>query len=71
MVVQAVGSNGRIFQYVILQLNTTSLQSDHGAKNLVWVEEDQELYDYAKVRPLIRKKVVQVRGHREDNADMT
>ncbi|XP_067109519.1 39S ribosomal protein L37, mitochondrial [Osmerus mordax] len=60
VVVQAVGSNGRMFQYVILQLNTTSLQSDHGAKNLVWVEEDQELYDYAKIRPLIRKKVVQV-----------
>ncbi|XP_071368326.1 large ribosomal subunit protein mL37 [Centroberyx affinis] len=58
--VQAVGTNGRIFQFVAFQLNTTDLSGDEGIKNQVWVDEDAELYEYAKVRPLIKKKQVQV-----------
>lgn len=62
VVLQSVATNGRLFQFLVFQLNTTDLTSDTGVKNLVWLEEDQPLYDYAKVRPLIRKKVVQVRN---------
>nr|XP_046263713.1 39S ribosomal protein L37, mitochondrial [Scatophagus argus] len=58
--VQAVGSNGRIFQFMVFQLNTTDLSGDDGIKNQVWLEHDVELYDFAKVRPLIKKKQVKV-----------
>ncbi|KAM8850796.1 large ribosomal subunit protein mL37 [Spinachia spinachia] len=58
--VQAVGTNGRIFQFMVLQLNTTDLSGDDGIKNQVWLEDDIELYDFAKVRPLIKKKQVKV-----------
>ncbi|XP_035643762.1 39S ribosomal protein L37, mitochondrial [Oncorhynchus keta] len=60
IVVQSVATNGRMFQYVVFQLNTTDLQADEGVKNQVWVENDQLLYDFAKVRPLIKKRVVQI-----------
>ncbi|KAK6302538.1 hypothetical protein J4Q44_G00268930 [Coregonus suidteri] len=60
IVVQSVATNGRMFQYVVFQLNTTDLQADEGVKNQVWVEDDQLLYDFAKVRPLIKKRVVQI-----------
>uniref|UniRef100_A0A1A7X9V4 Large ribosomal subunit protein mL37 n=1 Tax=Iconisemion striatum TaxID=60296 RepID=A0A1A7X9V4_9TELE len=58
--VQAVGTNGRIFQFLVFQLNTTDLSGDDGIKNQVWLDEDAELYDFAKVRPLIKKKQVKV-----------
>lgn len=58
--VQAVGTNGRIFQFLVFQLNTTDLSGDDGIKNQVWLDKDVELYDFAKVRPLIRKKQVKV-----------
>ncbi|XP_051989717.1 39S ribosomal protein L37, mitochondrial [Xyrauchen texanus] len=60
IVVQSVATNGRLFQFVVFQLNTTDLQSDSGVKNLAWVDEDQPLYEFVKIRPLIKKKVVQV-----------
>lgn len=60
--VQSVATNGRLFQFVVFQLNTTDLQSDSGVKNLAWVDEDQPLYEFAKVKPLIKKKVVQVKS---------
>lgn len=58
--VQAVGTNGRIFQFMVFQLNTTDLSGDDGIKNQVWLDEDVELYDFAKVRPFIKKKQVKV-----------
>ncbi|KAK2843979.1 hypothetical protein Q5P01_010638 [Channa striata] len=58
--VQAVGTNGRIFQFMVFQLNTTDLSGDDGIKNQVWLDKDVELYDFAKVRPLIIKKQVKV-----------
>lgn len=58
--VQAVGTNGRIFQFLVFQLNTTDLSGDDGVKNQMWLDEDVELYDFAKVRPLIKKKEVKV-----------
>ncbi|KAJ4936828.1 hypothetical protein JOQ06_001414 [Pogonophryne albipinna] len=58
--VQAVGTNGRIFQFMVFQLNTTDLSGDDGIKNQVWLDEDVELYDFAKVRPLIKRKQVKV-----------
>lgn len=33
--VQAVGSNGRLFQFLVFQLNTTDLSGDDGIKNQV------------------------------------
>lgn len=61
IVVQSVGTSGRLFQFVVFQLNTTDLELDSGVKNLAWVDADQPLYDFAKVRPFIKKKVVKVR----------
>ncbi|XP_040910251.1 39S ribosomal protein L37, mitochondrial [Toxotes jaculatrix] len=58
--VQAVGTNGRIFQFMVFQLNTTDLSGDDGIKNQLWLDEDVDLYDFAKVRPLIKKKQVKV-----------
>lgn len=58
--VQAVGTNGRIFQFLVFQLNTTMLEEDDGVKNQVWLDEDVELYEFAKVRPLIKKKQIMV-----------
>lgn len=58
--VQAVGTNGRIFQFLVFQLNTTDLSGDSGIKNQAWLDEDVELYDFAKVRPLIKRKEVKV-----------
>ncbi|KAF4076307.1 hypothetical protein AMELA_G00212970 [Ameiurus melas] len=60
IVVQSVGTSGRLFQFVVFQLNTVDLESDSGVKNLAWVDADQPLYDFAKVRPFIKKKVVKV-----------
>lgn len=60
IVVQAVGTNGRLFQYVVFQLNTTSLRSDSGVKNLVWVDEDQLLYEHAMDKDILERKVVKV-----------
>ncbi|CAB1456731.1 unnamed protein product [Pleuronectes platessa] len=58
--VQAVGTNGRIFQFLVFQLNTTDLSGNDGIKNQVWLDEDVDLYGFAKVRPLIKKKQVKV-----------
>lgn len=33
--VQAVGTNGRVFHFVVFQLNTTDLSGDEGIKNQV------------------------------------
>ncbi|XP_062843710.1 39S ribosomal protein L37, mitochondrial [Trichomycterus rosablanca] len=60
IVVQGVATNGRLFQFVVFQLNTTDLESDGGVKNLAWVDADRPLYDFAKIRPFIKKKVVKV-----------
>ncbi|XP_019734757.1 large ribosomal subunit protein mL37 [Hippocampus comes] len=58
--IQAVGTNGRLFQFIVFQLNTTDLRGDDGIKNQVWMDEDAELYDFAKVRPLFKKKQLKV-----------
>ncbi|KAK2493394.1 hypothetical protein MC885_014900 [Smutsia gigantea] len=58
VVVQSVGTDGRVFQFLVLQLNTTDLASDKGIKNLVWVDSDQLLYQHFWCRPVIKKKVV-------------
>lgn len=60
MVVQSVGTDGRVFQFLVLQLNTTDLASSEGIKNLVWVDSDQLLYRHFWCRPVIKKKVVVV-----------
>ncbi|XP_069843215.1 large ribosomal subunit protein mL37 [Dipodomys merriami] len=58
VVVQGVGTDGRVFQFLVLQLNTTDLDSDEGVKNLVWIDSDQLLYQHFWCRPVIKKKVV-------------
>ncbi|KAF6110181.1 mitochondrial ribosomal protein L37 [Phyllostomus discolor] len=58
VVVQCVGTDGRIFQFLVLQLNTTDLASNEGVKNLVWVDSDQLLYQHFWCLPVIKKKVV-------------
>nr|XP_031540156.1 39S ribosomal protein L37, mitochondrial isoform X2 [Vicugna pacos] len=58
VVVQSVGTDGRVFQFLVLQLNTTDLAPDEGVKNLVWVDSDQLLYQHFWCRPVIKKKVV-------------
>ncbi|KAM6217601.1 large ribosomal subunit protein mL37 [Rhynchocyon petersi] len=56
--VQSVGTDGRVFQFLIFQLNTTDLASNEGVKNLVWVDSDQLLYQHFWCRPVVRKKVI-------------
>ncbi|XP_007518096.1 large ribosomal subunit protein mL37 isoform X1 [Erinaceus europaeus] len=58
VVVQSVGTDGRVFQFLVLQLNTTDLASSEGIKNLVWMDSDQLLYQHFWCRPVIKKKVV-------------
>ncbi|XP_069794158.1 large ribosomal subunit protein mL37 isoform X2 [Narcine bancroftii] len=58
--IQCIGTNGRLFQFLVFQLNTTDLLSNDGIKNLIWLDQDQLLYDYAKCLPVIKKKMVQV-----------
>lgn len=57
---QSVGTDGRVFQFLVLQLNTTDLASNEGIKNLVWVDSDQLLYRHFWCRPVIKRKVVLV-----------
>lgn len=57
---QSVGTDGRVFQFLVLQLNTTDLTSSEGIKNLVWIDSDQLLYQHFWCRPVIKKKVVVV-----------
>lgn len=57
---QSVGTDGRVFQFLVLQLNTTDLASSEGVKNLVWTDSDQLLYRHFWCRPVIKKKVVVV-----------
>lgn len=56
IVVQSVGTDGRVFQFLVLQLNTTDLTSSEGVKNLVWTDSDQLLYQHFWCRPVIKKK---------------
>lgn len=58
IVVQSVGTDGRVFQFLVFQLNTTDLASSEGVKNLVWTDSDQLLYQHFWCRPVIKKKVV-------------
>lgn len=58
IVVQSVGTDGRVFQFLLLQLNTTDLASNEGIKNLVWIDSDQLLYRHFWCRPVIKRKVV-------------
>ncbi|TFK10186.1 heterogeneous nuclear ribonucleoprotein A0 [Platysternon megacephalum] len=70
VVVQSIGTEGRIFQFMVFQLNTTDLASSDGVKNLVWIDSDQYMYDYIRYLPGIRKKVVKfppgIYGYRPD-----
>ncbi|XP_004699455.1 39S ribosomal protein L37, mitochondrial [Echinops telfairi] len=56
--VQSVGTDGRVFQFLVFQLNTTDLASSGGIKNLVWVDSDQLLYQHFWCQPVVKKKVV-------------
>lgn len=58
IVVQSVGTDGRVFHFLVLQLNTTDLDSSEGIKNLAWVDSDQLLYRHFWCLPVIKKKVV-------------
>ncbi|NWR71035.1 RM37 protein, partial [Centropus unirufus] len=58
VVVQSIGTDGQLFQFMVFQLNTTDLVSNDGIKNLVWIDSDQNLYEKAQCSPEIKKKVV-------------
>uniref|UniRef100_A0A8C6ZVK6 Large ribosomal subunit protein mL37 n=1 Tax=Nothoprocta perdicaria TaxID=30464 RepID=A0A8C6ZVK6_NOTPE len=58
IVVQSVGTDGEVFQFMVFQLNTTDLVSGDGVKNLVWIDADQPLYEKAQCVPEIKKRVV-------------
>lgn len=61
MVVQSVGTDGQLFQFMVFQLNTTDLVSSDGIKNLFWIDSDQNLYERAQCVPEVKKRVVVVR----------
>ncbi|NXK85964.1 RM37 protein, partial [Formicarius rufipectus] len=58
IVVQSIGTDGQLFQFMVFQLNTTDLVSSDGIKNLVWIDSDQKLYETALCLPKIKKRVV-------------
>ncbi|NWR28522.1 RM37 protein, partial [Tachuris rubrigastra] len=58
IVVQSIGTDGQLFQFMVFQLNTTDLVSGDGIKNLVWIDSDQKLYETALCIPKIKKRVV-------------
>ncbi|KAK2107332.1 39S ribosomal protein L37, mitochondrial [Saguinus oedipus] len=58
VVVQSVGTDGRVFHFLVFQLNTTDLASNEGVKNLAWVDSDQLLYQHFWCLPVIKKRVV-------------
>ncbi|NXK53183.1 RM37 protein, partial [Chauna torquata] len=58
IVVQSVGTDGQLFQFMVFQLNTTDLVSSDGIKNLVWIDSDQNLYEKAQCVPEVKKRVV-------------
>lgn len=58
--VQSVGTDGQLFQFMVFQLNTTDLVSSDGIKNLVWIDSDQNLYEKAQCIPEVKKRVVMV-----------
>uniref|UniRef100_A0A8C9FFM3 Large ribosomal subunit protein mL37 n=1 Tax=Pavo cristatus TaxID=9049 RepID=A0A8C9FFM3_PAVCR len=58
IVVQSVGTDGQLFQFLVFQLNTTDLVSNDGIKNLVWIDSDQKLYESAQCVPEVKKRVV-------------
>ncbi|XP_027554809.1 39S ribosomal protein L37, mitochondrial [Neopelma chrysocephalum] len=58
IVVQSIGTDGQLFQFMVFQLNTTDLVSSDGIKNLVWIDSDQKLYETAQCVPKIKKRVV-------------
>nr|XP_009681626.1 PREDICTED: 39S ribosomal protein L37, mitochondrial [Struthio camelus australis] len=58
VVVQSVGTDGQLFQFMVFQLNTTDFVSSDGIKNLVWIDSDQQLYEKAQCVPEVKKRVV-------------
>ncbi|XP_077133637.1 large ribosomal subunit protein mL37 [Ranitomeya variabilis] len=60
IVVQSVGTDGQLFHFMVLQLNTLDLESNDGIKNIVWMDGDQALYDTVAFKPKIKRKVVLV-----------
>ncbi|NWU60733.1 RM37 protein, partial [Pterocles burchelli] len=58
IVVQSIGTDGQLFQFMVFQLNTTDLVSSDGIKNLVWIDSDQNLYEKAQCTPEVKKRVV-------------
>ncbi|XP_039929177.1 large ribosomal subunit protein mL37 [Hirundo rustica] len=58
VVVQSIGTDGQLFQFMVFQLNTTDLVSNDGVKNLVWIDSDQNLYERAQCVPEVKKRVV-------------
>ncbi|XP_051481387.1 39S ribosomal protein L37, mitochondrial [Apus apus] len=58
IVVQSIGTDGQLFQFMVFQLNTTDLVSNDGVKNLVWIDSDQNLYEKAQCVPEVKKRVV-------------
>lgn len=58
--VQSIGTDGQLFQFMVFQLNTTDLVSSDGVKNLVWIDSDQNLYEKAQCVPEVKKRVVTV-----------
>ncbi|NXJ76983.1 RM37 protein, partial [Trogon melanurus] len=58
IVVQSIGTDGQLFQFMVFQLNTTDLVSSDGVKNLVWIDSDQKLYERALCVPEVKKRVV-------------
>lgn len=58
IVVQSIGTDGQVFQFMVFQLNTTDLVSSDGIKNLVWIDSNQKLYESALCIPTVKKRVV-------------
>ncbi|CAI9621348.1 unnamed protein product [Staurois parvus] len=60
VVVQSVATDGQLFHFMVLQLNTLDLESSNGIKNIVWMDGDQALYDTVAGPAKVRRKAAVV-----------
>ena len=48
--VQCVVTDGQKMSFICHQLNTLDFENDNGIKNLVWIEDEIEMFKYAYLK---------------------
>lgn len=53
--VQCVSLDQQSFSFLFFQLNTLSFDSDHGVKNLIWMDTENKLFNKILSQPWLSK----------------